>query len=116
MTTNPLKQGLLTENSAGIGPITRGMVRERAVKLALSNGRAAHEVSISDWDQARQELTGGPEDNPNEAGRESDRWAPETGRENDEGRSPSARLVSEGGAEAEHDQMLQAARFRSGDK
>ena len=99
MTANPLKQGLLTENSAGIGPITRGMVRERAVKLALSNGRAAHEVSISDWDQARQELTGGPEDNPN-----------------DEGRSPSARLVSEGGAEAEHDQMLQAARFRSGDK
>ncbi|MFZ4680864.1 MAG: hypothetical protein ACOYMS_00040 [Terrimicrobiaceae bacterium] len=128
MTTNPLKQGVLTENASGIGTITRGMVRERAVELALINGRAAHEVSISDWDQARRELTGQPEEDPNEAALESaseaERWNPLPGSEghkaaeagsedeDDEGRSDSERLVSEGVAEAGHDQMLQAARFR----
>jgi hypothetical protein len=132
MTTNPLKQGILTENSAGIGTITRGMVRERAVELALINGRAAHEASISDWDQARRELSGEPEGDPNDAvlesAPESARWDPSPGSEghqapktdsedeDDEGRSDSERLVNEGVAEAEHDQMLQAARFRSGNK
>jgi hypothetical protein len=40
MKINPLKQGILTENSAGIGTVTRKMVRERAVELAVINGRA----------------------------------------------------------------------------
>ena len=39
--TNPLREGALTENSVGIGTVTRGMVRERAVELALINGRTA---------------------------------------------------------------------------
>ena len=43
--TNPLKEGALTENSVGIGTVTRGMVRERAVELALINGRTALEVT-----------------------------------------------------------------------
>ena len=41
MNTNPLKNGVLTENSAGIGAITRQMVRERAVELAIINERSA---------------------------------------------------------------------------
>lgn len=48
MKTNPLKDGVLTENSASIGTVTRKMVRERAVELAVINGRAAHDVSKSD--------------------------------------------------------------------
>ena len=124
--TNPLKEGALTENSVGIGTVTRGMVRERAVELALINGRTALEVTESDWEQARRELTGKPDTDPKEAALESapesERWDPVHGStghkvtvassedEDDEGRSDSERLVEEGIAEAEHDQRLQAAK------
>jgi hypothetical protein len=64
MKTNPLKEGAMTENSAGIGTVTRKMVRERAIELAAINGRPAHEVSKSDWEQARRELTGNSDINP----------------------------------------------------
>ena len=116
----------MTENSAGIGTVTRKMVRERAVELAVINGRTTHEASKSDWEQAKRELTGEPDAEPKQAvlesAAESERWDPvpgSTGRqtpespsedEDDEGRSQSEQLVDEGVAEAEHDQMLQAAR------
>jgi hypothetical protein len=124
MSTNPLKQGLLTENSAGVGTVTRKMVRERAIELAAINGHSVQEVSKSDWDQAKRELTGKPDMDPNEAALEaapeSERWDPmhgSTGRkvpvaagedEDDEGRSDNERLVEEGIEGAEHDQMRQA--------
>lgn len=124
MNTNPLKQGLLTENSAGIGTVTRKMVLTRAVELAVIDGRSAEEVSKSDWEQAKRELTGGPELDPKEAflesAPESDRWNPVAGStgnkvrvssgadEDDEGRSDNERLIEEGIKGAEHDQMRQA--------
>jgi len=126
MRRNPLKQGLSTENSAGIGTVTRKMVRERAIELAAINGHAAQEVSKSDWDQAKRELTGEPDTDANEAvlesAPESERWDPvhgSTGQkvpvaasddEDEEGRSDNERLVEEGIEGAEHAQMLQAAR------
>ena len=124
MNTNPLKQGLLTANSAGIGSVTRKMVLTRAVELAVIDGRSPKEVSKSDWEQAKRELTGGPEINPKEAllesAPESDRWNPVAGSighkvrvsssadEDDDGRSDNERLVEEGIKGAEHDQMRQA--------
>ena len=124
MNTNPLKQGLLTENSVGIGTVTRKMVRARAVELTVIAGRSAVEVSKSDWEQAKRELTGGPEIDPKEAllesAPESDRWNPVPGSagqkvsvassadEDDEGRSDNERLVEEGIEGAEHDKMRQA--------
>jgi hypothetical protein len=124
--TNPLKEGALTENSAGIGTVTCKMVRERAVELAVINGRSAQEVSKSDWEQAKRELTGDSDPDPNEAvlesAPESERWDPVPGStgqkvpaapsadEDDEGRSDNERLVDEGMAGAEHDQTRQAAR------
>ena len=126
MKTNPLKEGILTENSAGIGTVTQAMVRERAVELAVINGRAAQDVSQSDLEQAKRELTGEPDMDPIEAilesVTESERWDPVSGPtghkvpvapsadEDDEGRSDGERLVEEGIAGAEHDQMLQATR------
>jgi len=123
---NLLKDGHITENGAGIGTITRGMVRERAVELAIISGRAASEVNPSDWDQAKRELTGVSDIEPKEAileaAPESERWDPVHGStghkahesgsddEDEDGRTDSARMVEEGVAEAEHDQMLQAAR------
>ena len=126
MNTNPLKQGALTENSAGIGTVTRKMVRERARELAVINGRAAHDTSKSDLAQAKRELTGRPDIDPNtaalEAAPESERWDPVPGStghkmpvadsedEDDEGRSDNELLVEQGIAEAEHDQMRQASK------
>jgi hypothetical protein len=126
MKTNPLKEGALTENSAGIGTVTRKMVQERAVELAAINGRSAQDVSKSDWDQAKRELTGDSDTDLNEAhlesAPESERWDPVPGSEgrkvpaapsadeDDEGRSDNERLVDEGIAGAEHDQSRQASR------
>ncbi len=126
MNSNPLKQGALTKNSAGLGTVTRRMVRERAVELALVNGRSAQQVLKADWEQAKWELTGDPNISPNEAALEaapeSERWDPVHGStggktpaapgtdEDEEGRSDNEQLVDEGMAGAEQDQARQAAR------
>ena len=125
MNPNPLKQGTLTENSKGIGTITRKMVRERAVDLAVINGRSAQEVLKSDWEQAKRELTGDPDMDPKEAvldsASETERWDPVPGStgqktqvvagedEDEEGRSDNERLVDEGMGEAELDLRNQAS-------
>jgi hypothetical protein len=126
MKIDPLKEAALIINSAGIGTVTRKMVRERAVELAVIDGRSMQDVSKSDWDQAKRELTGEPDIDPNAAALESvpesERWDPLPGStghivpvtsidgEDDEGRSVGERLVEEGVQEAGHDQMLQSAR------
>jgi hypothetical protein len=125
MKHNPLKDGALTEKSAGIGTVTRQMVRERAIELAAINGRSAHQVSQSDWEQAKGELTGDSNAEPKEAvlesAPESERWDPVHGStghqvptapsedEDDEGRSDNERLTEEGIAGAEQDQTRQAS-------
>jgi hypothetical protein len=124
MEKNPLNKGLLTENSIGIGPVSRAMTRQRASELALIAGRSEHEVSKADWEQAKQELAGAPAEDPNQAVLEA---APESARdtvpassghqvpdapsedEDEEGRSETAQLVDEGVNEAERDQRVQAA-------
>jgi hypothetical protein len=124
--TNPLKVGALTENSAGIGTVTSKMVRQRAAELAVIDGRSEQDVSKSECEEARRELTGEPETNPKEAALESapesERWDPVPGStghkvpvppgddEDDDGRSDNERLVEEGVAGAELDHMVQAAR------
>ena len=75
MKPNPLKKGELTVNSAGIGTVTRKMVRKRAVELAILDGRTAREVSKSDLTTAKRELTGEPELDPQKAALEG---APES--------------------------------------
>jgi len=126
MKIDPPKEDAIIIHSSGIGTVTRKMVLDRAVELSVIDGRSAPEVSKSDWEQAKRELTGGSELDPNEASLESapeaERWDPLPGStgnivpvpssddEDDEGRSFSERLVEEGVQEAGHDQMLQAAR------
>ncbi len=126
MNKNPLNKGVLTENAAGIGTVTPEMVNARARELAVIAGRVPPHPSQVDYEQARRELTGGPDMDVLEAALESipesERWDPVPGShghhtpesfgedEDSEGRSESAQLVEEGIKEAEHDQMLQAAR------
>ncbi len=123
---NPLNKGILTENAVGIGTVTPEMVEARAGELAEIAGRVPAQATEVDYEQAHRELTGGPEMDPEkevlESIPESERWDPVPGStghqtvdslgedEDSEGRSESAQLVEEGIKEAEHDQMLQAAR------
>jgi hypothetical protein len=126
MHTDPQNDGAIIIHSTGVGTVTRQMVRERATELALINGRSAQDVSAIDWEQAKRELTGQPDLDPKEAllesAPESERWDPLPGStgsevlatplegEDDEGRSLGEKLIEEGVQEAEHDQMLEAAR------
>lgn len=126
MEKNPLTKGSIAENFIGIGTVTREMVLKRARELALINGHSPKHVSESEYEQAKRELTGGSDIDPKEAVLET---VPESGRgdplpgstghkapessdedEDDEGRSEEEQLVEEGVNEAEHDQMLQAAK------
>src|ERR1700724_1402484 len=127
MRKNPLNKGIIMENAAGIGTVTPAMVEARARELAAINGRPSSEPSEADYQQAKRELTGEAEMDPQDESREesvpeSDGWDPvpgSTGRqaadslgedEDAEGRSESAQLFEEGVSEAEHDQMRRAAR------
>ena len=126
MNINLLKKGVLTVNNKETGEVSLKMLQERALELAAIEGRSEQDVSQSDWEQAKRELTGEPEMDPQkallEAAPESERWDPLPGStghraptitsdaEDSEGRSDSEALVEEGVREAEHDQMLQAAR------
>jgi hypothetical protein len=126
MNKNPLNKGVLTENAIGIGAVTPEMVEARARELAAIAGRVPPQPSKVDYEQAKRELTDEPEMDLQETALElipeSERWDPVPGStgshtpdslgedEDSEGRSESAQLVEEGIKEAEHDQMLQAAR------
>jgi hypothetical protein len=57
MKTNSLKKDVLTENSVGIGTVTRDMVHTRAAELAVIDGRSPNGATMSDLAQARRELT-----------------------------------------------------------
>jgi hypothetical protein len=124
MRKNPLNKGIIMENAAGIGTVTPAMVEARARELAAINGRPS-EPSEADYQQAKRELTGESETDPQEESRESipesEGWDPVPGSagrqaadslgedEDAEGRSESAQMFEEGISEAEHDQMRRAA-------
>jgi hypothetical protein len=126
MTTNPLKEGALTENSAGLGTVTRKMVRARAAELAVIDGLLSTAATKSHFAQAKRELTGVPDTDPIdvilESAPESERWDPLPGStggkvrvapsedEDEEGRSDNERLVEGGIAEAEIEQSFQATK------
>lgn len=121
-----MKKGALTANSAGLGTVTRRMVLQRAVELAMIDGRPARDVSPSDWELAKRELTGGSDMDPKEemleAVPESERWDPVHGStggkveaaasedEDLDGRSDSEILTAQGISEAEEDHARLASR------
>ena len=132
MRKNPLNKGIIMENADGIGTVTPAMVEARARELAAINGRPSSEPSETDYQQAKRELTGEAETDPQEESSESipdsEGWDPvpgSTGRqaadslgedEDAEGRSESAQMFEEGINEAEHDQMVRAAEAEERDQ
>src|SRR6266446_2733639 len=125
MKKNPLNKGSIMENADGVGTVTPAMVEARARELAVINGRDSSKPTKADYQQAKRELTGEEEIDPEEENVESlptsEGWDPvqgSTGRqateslgedEDAEGRSESAQMFEEGINEAEHDQMRRAA-------
>ena len=126
MDKNPLNQGVFTAHGRGIGVVTKKMIRERAAEIALINGRKLHELDPTDWEQAKRELSGGSEVDPDTEILESLSEAARAGElsdtaveaayespledEDEEGRSETAQLVDEGAQEAARDQRLVAVR------
>ncbi|HEX4342795.1 MAG TPA: hypothetical protein VH255_05365 [Verrucomicrobiae bacterium] len=125
MKHNPLKDGVISENSTGIGSVTPEMVKKRAEELAVMDDRRAREASKADRAEAKAELTGESEDETEAAledAPESERWDAVGGSaggkvatapsedEDEEGRSDNEKLVEEGMGEAEDDIKLQAAK------
>src|SRR5438876_11491176 len=118
MRKNPLNKGIIMENAAGIGTVTSEMVEARARELAAINGRPSSEPSKADYQQAKRELTGeaemDPQEESSESVPESEGWGPvpgSTGRqaadslgdaEDTEGRRERAQTVEEGASDAEH--------------
>jgi len=129
---NPLNKGVIMENADGIGTVTPAMVEARARELAAINGRDSSEPSEADYQQAKRELTGEEEIDPQEENLESvpesEGWNPVPGStghqaadslgedEDAEGRSEAAQMYEEGINEAEHDQMLRAAEAEQSDQ
>jgi hypothetical protein len=131
MEKNPLNQGVSTDTSTGVAPVSRERVHARARELALIAGRTPPQVAQADYEQATRELTGETEMDRQAAMLgsfpESKRWnpapgssgrqAPESASEDEdededadeEGRSKTGQLVDEGAGEAERDQLIQAA-------
>jgi hypothetical protein len=126
MRKNPLNKGIIMENAVGTGTVTSEMIEARAKELAAINGHPSSEPSEADYQQAKRELTGESELDPQEESSdsipESEGWDPvpgSTGRhaaeslgedEDAEGRSESAQMFEEGVSEGEYDQMRQASR------
>jgi hypothetical protein len=126
MKKNPLNKGIIMENAEGIGTVTPAMVEARARELAVINGHDPSKPTKVDYQQAKRELTGEEEIDPQEKNvesvPESEGWDPvpgSTGRqaadspgedEDAEGRSEAAQMYEEGIDEAEHDQMRRAAK------
>ena len=52
---------ILTDDSVDTNPAAGRLVMARAIELALIDGRSAIDLSITDWQQAKRELTGGTE-------------------------------------------------------
>src|SRR5207244_8842612 len=108
MRKNPLNKGIIMENATGIGTVTSEMVEARARELAAINGHPSKPSEV-DYQQAKRELTGGAEKDPQEESTESipesEGWDPvqgSTGRqaadslgedEDAEGRSESRQLL-----------------------
>ena len=126
MDKNPSDNRVSTGNLTGIGPVPREIEHERMPDLTWDAGHPPRQRSPADADPAKRELTRAAGADQQEAILDSisevKPWNPvpgSTGRqmsespsedEDDEGRSESEQRVDRGVADAERDQLLQAAR------
>jgi hypothetical protein len=113
-------RGIISDHFRAVGTVTREMVRQRARELAIINGRPPNHCTRQDLQDAQRELTGaipGMDDEEDtlittaswgEEPVSAGHWA---GREEvpDE-QTIGEILIEQGINEAEHDQMVEAAK------
>jgi hypothetical protein len=125
MATNSSGEDILPAQALESDSVTREDVQARARELALIDGRPPSEVSQSEYEQAKRELTGESDLDRQQAMLDAlpeemrDDPEPESigyqvpdqigDDEDEEGRSESEQRAEKGVAQAEHDQVLQAA-------
>jgi hypothetical protein len=122
MKENQIEDGRLSDRGEGLGTVTKEMVMKRAREIAVVKGRSAKNVLDSDVDEARQELEGEDEMNPQPTAEESlpedKRWDPVPASEGRQAPTMPApdeqtvaeKLYDEGVADAEFDQEIEATR------
>lgn len=122
MKNDRYEEGRFSAGARGLGTVTEKMVRERARELAIIAGRAEHDITETDFEQALRELTGRerlvPSSTAAEELTEEERWDPNPQSSGSQAPRVSApdeqtfaeELVEEGVADAEHEQMVQATK------
>jgi hypothetical protein len=116
------EEGRFSRQGHGLGTVDRQMLEQRAREIAQINGRT--QVLESDVEAARHELLGPdplePPASPDEQIIEEDLWNPVAESHGSKAQTTPApdeqtfaeKLVKDGVDDAEHDQMLRAARAR----
>ena len=99
--------------------MTQEMVRARAREIALINGRSPDHLSPADFAQAKRELMGqNYVESPEDQLPVSERWDPVPGSPGQKAipvpahdeQTDAEKLIEEGVAEAEHEQMVEGTR------
>ena len=126
MIQHPFSLGVLTDNTDGIGPVTRALVRARIRELPVLADCDPQQVSPVEDERTQRDVT--DETDPErqyamlDAVSEAQRWDPVPGPtgyqtpesasedEDDEGRSETEQLVDEGAMEAARQRQFEAAR------
>jgi hypothetical protein len=115
-------RGIISDHFHAVGTVTREMVRERAREIAMINGHSVNHCTRQDWVDAQRELTGAIPGLDEEEDQliNAAPWGDEpmsTGHAVDRIEAPDEQtigeeLVEQGINEAEHDQMVEAAKSR----
>jgi hypothetical protein len=115
-----LYRGIIADHFRGVGTVTPDMVRRRAREIALINARSPNHCTRQDLLEAQRELTGTIPalDNEEDTIINNSAWGEEpasTGHPVDKEEVPDEQTVGEelseqGTNEAEHDQMVEAAK------
>src|SRR5206468_8067785 len=114
-----IEEGRISDHSRGLGTVTQEMVRARAREIALINGRSPDHLSPMDLSEAKRELMGQTHAEPPEDRLPaSEHWDPVPGTSGHQGplvpahdeQTDSEKLIEEGVAEAEHEQMVEGTR------
>src|ERR1700744_1650671 len=115
-------RGIISDHFHAVGTVTREMVRERAREIAIINGHSVNHCTKQDWEEAQRELTGAIPSLDSEEDEliNAAPWGEEpmsVGHAVDRVEAPDEQticeeLVEQGINEAEHDQMVEAAKSR----
>ena len=116
-----IDEGRISNHGRGLGTPTPEMVQKRAREIALINGRPANQVTETDLEEARRELTGADHADPEvepQLRAEVAQWEAAAGSAGEQAptlpahdeQTDTERLVEEGIAEAEHDQMVEGTK------